>query len=305
MRVLVTGGTGFLGKFVVEALNVHGHEAIPVGQKDGNLESGLGALKVFQAHRPDAVIHLAAKVGGIGANRRSPAEFWQANTEMGLHVLDSCLSVGVKRLVVVGTTCSYPKAPKTIPFIEEELFDGYPEETNAPYGIAKRSLLVGAFAYRQQFGLNCVGVVPTNLYGPGDNFHEHTSHVIPALIQKMHWANVRRELSVTLWGTGKPTRDFLYVSDAALGIVAALDHGTGGEIYNLGSGEEVSIKDLAKSVATLVGYTGKVIYDSTQPDGQPRRVLDSSKAHAALGWRPSISLLVGLDATYTWWRTRG
>ena len=305
MKVLVTGGTGFLGKYVVEALNTHGHEPTPVGSKDGNLESGLAALKVFQQHRPDAVIHLAAKVGGIGANRRSPAEFWQANTAMGLNVLDASLSVGVKRLVVVGTTCSYPKHPKTIPFVERELFDGYPEETNAPYGIAKRSLLVGAFAYRAQFGLDTVGVVPTNLYGPGDNFDEHTSHVIPALIQKMHLAKIRKELSVTLWGTGKPTRDFLYASDAALGIVAALDHGVGGELYNLGSGREVPIKDLVKAVATIVQYNGKVIYDSNQPDGQPRRVLDSSKAHAGLGWQPTLNLVTGLDATYTWWRTRG
>jgi GDP-L-fucose synthase len=260
---------------------------------------------MFQKHKPMSVIHLAASVGGIGANQRNPARFWRDNTIMGINVLDGCLNAGVKRLVVIGTTCSYPKVPAVVPFPETELWNGYPEPTNAPYGIAKGSLLVGAMAYRKQFGLDCVGVVPTNLYGPGDNFDEESSHVIPALITKMHWARRRGESAVTLWGTGAASRDFLYVTDAALGVVAALDHGIGGEIYNLGSGSEVTIKYLAEEVAAAVGFKGKILYDSSKPDGQPRRCLDSRKAHSALGWRATVSLATGLDTTYRWWKSRG
>lgn len=305
MKVLVTGGTGFLGKFVCEALAAHGHDPIPAGRKHGDLESPLAALKLFQLHKPQAVIHLAASVGGIGANRRSPGEFWRANTMLGVNVLDACLNVNVKRLVVVGTTCSYPRVPKTIPFVEEELFDGYPEETNAPYGIAKRSLIVGAFAYQKQFGLDTVAVLPTNLYGPHDNFDEQTSHVIPAMLLKMHWAKVRAESSVKLWGTGTPTRDFLYVADGAAGVVAALDHGIGGQVYNLGSSTETSIKDLASMCKAVTGYAGRLHFDASQPDGQPRRCLDITKSEKALGWQPSVDMKIGLEATYRWWKTLG
>ena len=305
MKVLVTGGHGFLGKHVMQELVQHGMEGAALRRSDADLTSHVAALRVFQQHRPDAVIHLAASVGGIGANRATPATFWQENTLMGVNVLDACLASGVKRLLVVGTTCSYPRVPKTIPFVEEELFDGYPETTNAAYGIAKRSLLVGAAAYHKQFGLDSVAVLPTNLYGPHDDFDEKTSHVIPAVIQKLHWAKVKRERTVELWGTGKPTRDFLHAADAAHGVVTALEKSPPGEIYNLGSGTEVSIRNLVEELAVIVGYAGVIKFNPAHPDGQPRRALDSTKAKELLGWEPVVKLRDGLEGVYTWWRNRG
>lgn len=305
MKVLVTGGTGFLGKHVMKELVAHDHEGIAVGSKDGDLTSHTIALRLLQQHRPEAVVHLAATCGGIGANRQSPGTFWQENTLMGVNVLDACLATGVKRLLLVGTTCSYPKTPKTFPFIEEEMFDGYPEPTNAPYGIAKRNLIVGALAYRRQFGLDVAVVVPTNMYGTHDNFDEKASHVIPALIQKMHWANLKKERSVELWGTGKPTRDFLHVADAAHGVVLALEKCPSGEIVNLGSGAEISIRNLAEEVADVVKFKGAFIFNTKHPDGQPRRALDITKARELLGWEPVVKLHEGLDGVYSWWRARG
>lgn len=305
MKVLVTGGRGFLGKAVMEELKQHGLEGTALGRADGDLTVGTTALRVLQQHRPESVIHLAASVGGIGANRASPGTFWQENTLMGVNVLDACLATAVKRVVVVGTTCSYPQSPKTFPFIEEELFDGFPERTNAPYGIAKRSLIVGALAYRKQFGLDAVVVVPTNLYGPDDNFDDKTSHVIPAIMKKMLAATIKHDRTLELWGTGKPTRDFLHVADAAHGVVLALEKAPSGEILNLGSGTEISIKALAEELGAVVGFRGALKFNPTYPDGQMRRALDITKAQELLGWSPVVKLRDGLEKLYTWWRSRG
>jgi GDP-L-fucose synthase len=304
VKVLVTGGTGFLGKFVMDVLKERGLEGVAVGTKDGDLTSHVIALRVFQQQRPDMVIHLAAQVGGIGANLTKAGMFWQTNTMMGVNVLDAALATGVKRVLVVGTTCSYPRVPKTIPFIEDELFEGYPEGSNAPYGMAKRNIMIGALAYRKQFGLDCVFAVPTNLYGPGDNFDPKDSHVIPALMRKMYAAVVAKQRTVQIWGTGRPTRDFLYVTDAAHGIVTVLQKGESGEAYNLGSGHEHSISDIAQRIAAVTGFKGHAHYDSSQPDGQPRRCLDITRAKS-IGWKPEIRMQDGLDATFAWWKGRG
>lgn len=305
MKVLVTGGTGFLGKHVLVALKSAGHEATGTGSAEANLESHSLALRLLQTHKPEVVVHLAAQVGGIMANRAAPGSFWQSNTLMGVNVLDACLATRVKRVVVIGTTCSYPRVPKQIPFVEEELFEGYPEETNAPYGMAKRNLIVGALTYRKQFGLDCVAVVPTNLYGVGDNFDDKTSHVIPALLSKMHWAALKKEKSVTVWGTGKPTRDFLNATDAARGIVLAMEKGPGGSVINLGSGEETRIRDVVEMAQAVTKFKGTVQYDHSYPDGQPRRVLDIHRAHDLLGWEPTVELFEGMCNTFDWWRNRG
>lgn len=301
MKVLVTGGKGFLGKALARVLVSADLDVVVAGRSDGDLTMAGRALSLFQSVKPDAVIHLAAVVGGIGANQMNPAVFWQQNLLMGMNVLDACLSVNAAKLVMVGTTCSYPKTPKTIPFVEEELFDGYPEETNAPYGIAKRSLIVGALAYHRQFGLDVSVAVPTNLYGPEDNFDLKTSHVIPALIRKMHEARVRGEKFVEIWGSGKATRDFLYVEDAAKGLATILLKGKPGSITNLGSGSEVSVASVAESVSRVTGFGGRATYDKSKPDGQPRRCLDIGRAKA-LGWKPETSLLGGLEMTYHWWK---
>lgn len=304
MRILVTGASGFLGAYVVAALKRGGAEdIIPLGSKDANLTLQGPAHDIIGWHHPDAVIHLAAQVGGIGANRKTPATFWLENTMMGANVLDACSMFGVKKLVMVGTTCSYPKTPKTIPFVESELYDGYPEETNAAYGIAKRSLIVAASAYRQQFGTNAVTVIPTNLYGPGDNIDPENSHVIPAMIRKMLEAKKRGDNKVTLWGTGKPTRDFLYVEDAAFGISSALQNLEGPLPVNLGSGKEVAMKDLAAMVRKATGFKGVYEWDANKPDGQPRRALDVTRAKDALGWEPRVSLEDGLARTVAWMET--
>lgn len=304
MKVLVTGGTGFLGKYVSQVLKERGMDVVAVGREAGDLTSHVIALRVFQQHRPEMVVHLAAEVGGIGANRAKPGTFWQTNTMMGVNVLDASLAVGVKRVLVAGTTCCYPEMPKLIPFVEEELFSGHPEPTNSPYAMAKRSLIVGALAYRKQFGLDCVAAVPTNLYGSGDNFDLSTSHVIPALIRKMHEAMVNKARFVDIWGTGKPTRDFLYAGDAATGIATILEKAESGSIVNLGSGQETSIAEVATEISRVVGYRGHARYDSEKPDGQPRRVLDISRAKT-LGWKPTVKLRDGLEATYAWWKQRG
>lgn len=304
MKVLVTGATGFVGSHVMAVLKERGLDAVGVGSKDGDLMSHTIALRVFQQHRADSVIHLASKVGGIGANRARPGEFWQASTLMGANVLDAALATGVKRVMIVGTVCSYPHTPKTIPFIEEELFEGHPEHTNAAYGMAKRNAMIGALAYRKQFGLDCVFAVPTNTYGPGDCFDDKDSHVVAALIKRMHNAVLKKERAVQVWGTGKPTRDFLYSNDAAHGIVTVLERAASGEIVNLGSGKELPIFELAERIAATVGYKGHINYDRAFPDGQPRRVVDISRARS-LGWKPETKLQDGLTATFGWWKSRG
>ena len=299
MKILITGASGFLGKHVQRALYDAPFPKELLVPTSGEVDfSKAGKVNVyFDDFKPDVVIHLAARVGGIGANMLKPAEFFHDNLAMGLNVLEACRTAKVRRLVMVGTTCSYPKFPKTIPFIEEELFDGFPESTNAPYGIAKRALIAGAASYKAQYGLDSVCLIPTNLYGPGDSSDLEKSHVIPALFQKFIQAS-REGGHVTLWGTGSPTRDFLYVGDAAAAIVRAVTAEGTPPVVNLGSGVETNIATLAGKVAKLVGCGGQIIWDSEKPHGQPRRCLDSSKARDFLGWSAVTSLDDGLAKTY-------
>lgn len=297
MLLYLTGATGFLGQHLREALKAHGHIAVWNSHTEVNLLSQDETCSAIFQVQPDAVIHCAAKCGGIGANMNSPATFWRENLLMGMNVLEASARAGVAKLVMIGTTCSYPKYCLP-PFREVDLFCGYPEDTNAPYGIAKRSLIVGADAYRREFGLHTVTVIPTNLYGPGDNFDPKTSHVIPALIRKFASAD---DQPVKLWGSGKPTRDFLYVKDAAEGIVAALERYDAPEPINLGSGHEVSIADLAGMVRDACGSRSVIEWDTAMPDGQPRRALDSSRAFHALKWVAKTSLEDGLRETVDWW----
>jgi len=250
--------------------------------------------------RPDAIVHLAAVVGGIGANRERPGEFFYQNLIMGTTLMEQARAQGVRKFVAIGTICAYPKF-SPVPFREEDLWDGYPEETNAPYGLAKKMLLVQAQAYRQQFGFNAIFLLPTNLYGTGDNFNPNNSHVIPALIRKCVEARERGDSLIEVWGTGTPTREFLYVRDCAEGIVAALERYDGPEPVNLGSGEEVSISDLVGHIARATGFTGDIRFDPTKPDGQPRRKLDTSRAAKLFGWRAHTSFEDGLRNTVDWY----
>lgn len=301
---MVTGGKGFLGRHLCDALRDSDYKEVhAVGRGEADLDSHQLTLRLFQQIKPDVVFHLAAEVGGIDANRRNPAVFWRNNLMMGINVMDAALAVGVKKLVMVGTTCSYPKRPAKIPFPETELFNGYPEETNAPYGIAKLALLVGAQAFRKQFGLDVVTAVPTNLYGPHDNVDLLNSHVIPALLQRMHSSYAERHKTFTAWGTGTATRDFLYVRDAARGLIRMMERYSKPEPLNLGSGEEVSIRDLVNKIAHVVGFKGSLKFDHTKPDGQPRRCLDASKARIELDWVPRVQLDEGLRVTYEWVRS--
>lgn len=298
--ILVTGGKGFLGKHVMERLSLRGYKSVGLGSADGDLRDVKHCMALFDMYRPDTVIHLAAVVGGIGANREHPGQFWRDNTLMGVNVLDACVKYGVGNLVMIGTTCGYPKRPPRIPFLESDWWIGYPEETNAPYGIAKKSLMEGAKAYRAEYGLGVVNLVPTNLYGPHDNFDHASSHVIPAMIRKMHEAKMAGASEVVLWGTGNPTRDFLYVDDAALAVVMAVELDDP-EPINLGSGTEISMFKLADKIKAVVGYLGKVRWDYSKPDGQPRRCLDSTRAIRCIGWEASTSFDDGLKRTYDWY----
>ncbi|MGH3066924.1 MAG: GDP-L-fucose synthase family protein, partial [Gaiellaceae bacterium] len=272
-RVLVTGGGGFLGSHVVERLESDAHDVVVARSTDHDLRREDDVARLFDDARPEVVYHLAAVAGGIGANRAEPGRFWYENVLMGAYVLEQSRLARVRKLVTLGTICEYPKHTP-VPFREEDLWNGYPEETNAPYGIAKKAHLVGGQAYRDQYGLNAIHLLPVNLYGPRDNFDLETSHVIPALIRKMTESPERIEL----WGDGTPTREFLYVEDAAEGIALAGEHYDGGEPVNLGSGDEISIRDLADLVAELTGFEGEIVWDSSKPNGQPRRQLDVSKA---------------------------
>jgi GDP-L-fucose synthase len=261
--------------------------------------------RLFLEFHPELVIHLAALVGGIGANRDNPGRFFYANALMGIQLIEACRHHGVEKTVVLGTICAYPKFTP-VPFREEALWDGYPEETNAPYGIAKKALLVQCQAYRQQYGMNAVYLLPVNLYGPRDNFDPDSSHVIPALIRKCVEARQRGDGAITLWGDGSPTREFLYVADAAEAIVAAAERYDGADPVNLGSGAEISIRDLADRIALLTGFTGRITWDVTKPNGQPRRCLDVSRAEREFGFRAHTSLDAGLKATVDWYlATRG
>ena len=300
MNVLVTGGAGFLGTHVVDRLRAKGLDPFVPRRTDYYLTVAPDTERLFADARPELVLHLAAEVGGIGANQANPGRYWYANLMMGAHVLEQSRLHGVGKVVIAGTICAYPKfAP--IPFREDDLWAGYPEETNAPYGIAKKTLLVGAQGYREQYGTNAVFLLPVNLYGPRDNSNLETSHVIPALIRKMLEARDRGEPNIVLWGDGSPTREFLYVDDCAEGIVLAAERYDGPEPVNLGTGNEISIRDLAALIAELTGYDGEIVWDTNKPNGQPRRRLDVSRAEALFGFRASTPLREGLERTITWY----
>ncbi|NDJ59653.1 MAG: GDP-L-fucose synthase [Chloroflexi bacterium] len=301
-RFVVTGGAGFLGRAVVKRLRARGaHSVLVPRSADYDLRTHTAVIDVLETARPDIIIHMAAVVGGIGANRARPAEFFYDNLMMGAMLMHEAWRAGVKKFVTIGTVCAYPKYTP-VPFREESLWEGYPEETNAPYGLAKKMLLVQGQAYHQQYGFNNIYLLPTNLYGPYDNFDLETSHVIPALIRKFIEAQARGADEVTAWGTGTPTREFLYVEDAAEGILLATERYNDPEPVNLGSGDEISIKDLTETIARAVGYTGRVVWDSSKPDGQPRRALDASRARAHFGFTASTPFADGLAQTVAWYQ---
>jgi GDP-L-fucose synthase len=298
-RVLVTGGGGFLGSHLVERLERDGHDVFVARRRDYDLTHEGEAAALFNDAKPQLVYHLAAEVGGIGANRASPGRYWYANTVMGAHVLEQARRAKVGKVVLAGTVCAYPKfAP--IPFEESDLWEGYPEETNAPYGVAKKSILVGAQGYRDQYGLNAIFLVPANLYGPRDNFHPTDAHVIADLIRKMS----ERTDEVVLWGDGTPTREFLYVEDAAEAFTLAAERYDGAEPVNVGAGKEISIRELAELIAELTGFAGEITWDASMPNGQPRRSLDASGASELFGFEARTSLREGLERTIAWYRAQ-
>jgi nucleoside-diphosphate-sugar epimerase len=304
MRILLTGGAGFFGSHITDALEKFGHYVSRPGSGAFDLLKYDDAARAVSAAHWDCVIHAAARCGGIGANMAAPADFWSTNLLMGLNILRASAVALIPKLVMIGSTCSYPITPKTIPFVEDEIFDGYPEPTNAPYGIAKRALLAGAWAYRTQHKLNVVTVVPTNLFGPRDHFDREKSHVIPAMILKFHEAKEEGSGVVHLWGTGKPSRDFLYVRDAARAILYVVEEYDQPQPLNLGSGQEVSIAELASVVMRVVGYDGGIEWNPAKPDGQPRRVLDTSRTLREIGWKTATTLEEGIAETYEWYKGR-
>jgi GDP-L-fucose synthase len=302
-RIVVTGGAGFMGSRVVERLRFAGAEVVVPGSKEYNLVDGTAVKRLFKDARPEIVIHAAAVVGGIGANRDNPGRFFYENLMMGAQSLEEARLSGVQKFVAVGTICAYPKFTP-VPFKEEDLWNGYPEETNAPYGLAKKMLLVQAQAYRQQYGFNSIFLLPVNLYGPGDNFNPESSHVIPALIRKCIEAAREGRNEIEVWGSGKATREFLYVDDCAEAIVLATERYDGNEPVNIGAGFEISIKDLAELIARLSGFKGRLHWDATKPDGQPRRCLDTSRATKQFGFKASTSFEAGLARTIEWYRAQ-
>jgi GDP-L-fucose synthase len=297
--VTVTGGTGFLGRHLCRELESVGAKVEPVGRARYDLRHRTEIDRMLIETRPDAVVHLAAVVGGIGANRAHPGQFLYENAIMGLELLEACRVAGVEKTAVAGTVCAYPKHTP-VPFREEHLWDGYPEETNAPYGLAKKLLLAQCQAYRAEYGMNAIYLLPVNLYGPCDNFDLETSHVIPAMIRKFAEARTRDAPSVTLWGDGSPTREFLYVEDAAHAFRRALERYDGGDPVNLGSGKEIAIRDLADLIAKATGYQGEILWDTTKPNGQRRRCLDTSRARTLLNFEPEVGLPEGIARTVAW-----
>ncbi len=306
-RIMVTGGSGFLGNYVVQKLKDRGCKDIFIPKiEDYDLVQMEAVKKAYRDAQPNIVIHLAAVVGGIGANRENPGKYFYDNLMMGVQMMEVARQVGIEKFVALGTICSYPKFTP-VPFKEENLWDGYPEETNAPYGLAKKMLLVQSQAYRRQYGFNSIFLMPVNLYGPGDNFDPQTSHVIPALIRKCLDAKSqepranRHEPTITVWGTGRPTREFLYVEDAAEGIILATEKYNKSEPVNLGANFEISIRDLVNLIVKLIGFKGKIIWDASKPDGQPRRCLDTKKAEREFGFRAKTKIEDGLRKTIEWY----
>jgi len=301
-KLTITGGAGFLGSHLVEKLKKRDCKNIFVPKiEDYNLVKIEDVRKMYKDARPDIVIHLAAVVGGIGANRENPGKFFYDNLMMGVQLLETGRQNGIKKFVALGTICCYPKFTP-VPFKEEDLWNGYPEETNAPYGLAKKMLLVQSQAYRQQYGFNSIFLMPVNLYGPGDNFNPKSSHVIPALIKKCFDAIKNNEKEIVVWGTGKATREFLYIEDAAEGILLATEKYNKPDPVNLGAGFEITIKDLVELIAKLSGFKGKIIWDTSKPDGQPRRMLNTSKAYKEFGFKAKTGFEEGLKKTIEWYK---
>jgi len=300
-RITVTGGAGFLGAFVVEKLRERGCRNVFIPRsRDYDLVEMESVKRLYRDAQPDVVIHLAAQVGGIGANRSNPGKFFYDNLMMGTQLMDQARLCGVKKFVAIGTVCSYPKFTP-IPFREETLWDGYPEETNAPYGLAKKMLLVQGQSYRDQYGFNSIFLMPVNLYGPGDNYDPDSSHVIPALIRKCLEAKLSGQAEVICWGDGSPTREFLYVEDCAEAIVLAAEKYEGGEPVNIGAGREISIKELVEQIAAITGFHGHIIWDTSKPNGQPRRCLDTSRAREFFGFTAKTDFRDGLKKTIDWY----
>ncbi|MDE2215311.1 MAG: GDP-L-fucose synthase [Candidatus Omnitrophica bacterium] len=300
-RVVVTGGAGFLGTVVVGQLKAKGCRHIMVPRSaQFDLRKTSSIRKLYTQARPDMVIHLAAVVGGIGANRANPGKFFYDNLVMGVELMEQARQMGISKFVAVGTICAYPKFCP-VPFKEDSLWEGYPEETNAPYGLAKKMLLVQSQAYRQQYGFNAIYLLPVNLYGPADNFSLDTSHVVPALIRKCVEARQRGDKYITVWGTGRATREFLYVDDAARGIVLASEKYNAARPVNLGAGFEISIKDLVKLIARLTKFKGAIVWDTAKPDGQPRRCLDTTRAWKEFGFKARVAFETGLKKTIAWY----
>jgi len=300
-RIVVTGGAGFLGNFVTEGLRKRNCKNILVPKiEDYDLVNLKDIIRMYEDMKPDIVIHLAAVVGGIGANREHPGEFFYKNLMMGVQLIEQGRIRNIEKFVAIGTICAYPKFTP-VPFKEKDLWNGYPEETNAPYGLAKKMLLVQSQAYRQQYGFNSIFLLPVNLYGPGDNFNPATSHVIPALIKKCVDAVDSGADHIDCWGTGNASREFIYVADAAEGILLATEHYNGSEPVNVGAGFEITIKDLAEKIAKMTGFKGRIHWDSSKPDGQPRRCLDTSRAQKLFGFEAKTSFDEGLKATIDWY----